>query len=624
MATPSTIHLQAPVAGSDDPRKLNLFEGRALSEREFELLQAYVDDRVQPLAGLLPPGITAGLTVSSEGSGADTWLTIHPGRGSGAGGRLVRLFNTLQLAWQDVVDQAEQEQDADLRDGFYFLTLRPVVEQIEPPDDRPPGTRTEVDPLRERRHEVVSLPGLQWITGNPRWLAMSPTRAANRVGVAMLDSSPFNADTGALPLALLAVKNRAPLWIDPVAGRYLAEPDSRYRTFLARSVIAWQDWAKRRTAASLSLSRPVATRISVAGATTSAAIPAAITAAVSGPIRKTNTAAITRAGNTPALTASLVAVRSTLPISASALLTSGSNLTSVISAGPVFGDATTSAVTATPPRLADALELDYLPAAGPFGQALLQGAASAQPSLAFVPGDLQVELAPVPASTVQDVIEAELPRGTVDLVHLRGDRIRLLLAIPDLDFRHDLLDLPSRDLALEDELFARYNAADTSWATWRSLWQALFGTLNDDALKKHQAPALISPPLTPDSVRNGLVDTRIKTLVAGETLPEPYTSHQQHPHAGAVTPVAPDISSEGLLAELAKVQLAIASTEAALAEGYGLINEVSDFLGLQRQHLDSLTVSFSALAGGVAGDGAGMNLTRWATTATLLPKAAAA
>jgi hypothetical protein len=305
-------------------------------------------------------------------------------------------------------------------------------------------------------------------------------------------------------------------------------------------------------------------------------------------------------------------------------LTSASNLTSAISAGPVFGDATTSAVTATPRQLADALELDYLPAAGPFGQALLQGTATAQPSLAFAPGDLQVELAPVPASTVQDVIDAELPRGTVDLVHQRGDRIRLLLAIPDLDFRHDLLDLPSRDLALEDELFARYNAANTSWATWRSLWQALYGTLTEDALKKNQAPALISPPLPPDGVRNGLVETRIKALVAGETLPEPYTSHQLHPHAGVVTPVAPDTSSEGLLAELAKVQLAIASTEAALAVGYGLINEVSDFLGLQRQHLDSLTVSFSALAGGVAGDGAGMNLTRWATTATLLPKAAAA
>jgi hypothetical protein len=433
---------------------------------------------------------------------------------------------------------------------------------------------------------------------------MSPTRAANRVGVAMLDQSPFDADTGALPLALLAVRGGAPLWVDAVAGRYLAEPDNRYRTFLARSVVAWNDWAARRAAAQRALE---AARVAALGraplaARRRVAAPVDVASSVRVPVRD-------RLGLLPGLG------------QAGGTLATRVDLLASVPSDLLAGDLVGSALPSGPPRLADALELDYLPAAGPFGQALLLAPSSASPSLAFAPGDLQIELLPVPASTVQDVIEAELPRGTVDLVHQRGDRIRLLLAIPDLDFRRDLLDLPSRDLKLEDELFARYNAAHTSWASWRTRWQAIYGGLTADALTKNQAPALVAPPATPDAVRNRLVETRSAALTTGESLPEPYASHLGDPHGGTLAEVRPDVLTTGLLAQQAALQAEIDQLEADLATSYGLINEVSDYLGLQRQHLDSLTVSFSALAGGVAGDGSGMNLTRWATTATLLPKA---
>ncbi|MFM2068120.1 MAG: hypothetical protein RLZZ584_3029 [Pseudomonadota bacterium] len=551
--TPSTatIHLQAPAAGSADPRKLNLFPGRALSEREFELLQAYVDDRVRPLAGVLQPGIRAGLGVQHEGAGAALHLHIRPGAGVGAGGRLVRVSSTLALSWTELAAQARDQADADtLRDGFYYLTVRPVVEQIEPPGQRQPGTRTEVDPLLARRHEVVALPGLQRLPhASPRWLAMAPARAANRVCVQALQHSPYDTTTGALPLALLAVQAGLPLWVDTVAGRYLAEPDAVCRTFLAHSVTAWQAWAQR-----------------------------------------------------PALPAQAQT--------------------------EAQADTLTDAPADT---LAAALGLDYLPAAGPFGLALMHDLASAQPGLAFAPGDLQIELAPVPASTVQDVIEAELPRGTVDLVHRRGDRIRLLLAIPDPDYRRDLLDLPGRDLALEDELYDRYATAHASWAAWRSQWQAIYGQLDLDgpnpagtgasaeALRKARAPALVDLPAHPDAIRDRLVLLRQQALAPGQTLPEPYLGHDTQPHLRETTGVAVDTTSVGLLARQAALRKRIATLEADLATGYGLINEITDFLGLQRQHLDNLTVSFTALAGGVAGDGSGLNLTRWATTAALLP-----
>ncbi|MFM2069535.1 MAG: hypothetical protein RLZZ584_4444, partial [Pseudomonadota bacterium] len=103
-----------------------------------------------------------------------------------------------------------------------------------------------------------------------------------------------------------------------------------------------------------------------------------------------------------------------------------------------------------------------------------------------------------------------------------------------------------------------------------------------------------------------------------------YLGHDTQPHLRETTGVAVDTTSVGLLALQAGLRKRIATLEADLATGYGLINEITDYLGLQRQHLYNLTVSFTALAGGVAGDGSGLNLTRWATTATLLPALAAA
>ena len=55
-------------------------------------------------------------------------------------------------------------------------------------------------------------------------------------------------------------------------------------------------------------------------------------------------------------------------------------------------------------------------------------------------------------------------------------------------------------------------------------------------------------------------------------------------------------------------------------DGGRLLEEVGDFLGLQRQQLDALTVSFSTLAGGVPGDGLGSQLVRWTAKANFVPK----
>ncbi len=527
------IRISDPKAGPDEPHRLNAFPGRYLSEREFELLQEYVDDRIAPLVASEPPGIVNGMEVLSEGSGSNTVLHIQPGVAIGAGGRLTRLYYPQRQKWPEFADLMAQQLDGKLRDGLYFLTLHAVVEEIDKSDNQEPCTRTEPDPTRERRLETVTLPGLQFISDHPRLMSMPQSRAANRICVQFLDQSPHDAKSGAVPIALIKVVNQIPEWIDTVAGRYLSEPDASCRTLLAHTVAQLEQWMEQ--------------------------------------------------GNK--------------------------------------GNTGTS--------LAALLGIDYLPAAGPLPPALLANPAGDRPDagnlpqLMFRPADLQIELAPIPASTVGAAIDRELARGTVDLVHGLGDRIRLLLAIPDTDYRPTLMDLPQRDTALEDELFHREQTATQAWKDWWVQWQLLFGELDKEQCKLNQArfkldesgqpqPAF-DRPVDPNAYRDNLVNERRKT-VNDETLPEPYASHQQLPHPApadyrkADTPVAP---AEKLLLQREESRTAIKALDKDLDESYRLLNEMNDYLNLQRQELDSLTVSFSALAGGVAGDGAGSSMMRW-------------
>lgn len=530
------IRISDPKVGPDEPRRLNLTPGRHLSEREFELLQAYVDDRITPLVTGLPPGIVSGLELRGEGSGSNTFLHIQPGVAVGKGGSLIRLLYPLKQAWPGFAQLVERQQDSALRDGLYFLTLRSVVEEIDDRAAQQPCTRTEPDPTRERRLETVIRPGLQFISANPRLLGMSQARAANRICKRFLDESPHDA-SGAVPLALLKIVKGNPEWIDTVAGRYLSEPDAPYRTLLAHTLAQLELWMEQKNQ----------------------------------------------------------------------------------------GDANTP--------LAALLGIDYLPAAGPLPGTLLKNPAGASPVPAFQPADLQIELAPVPASTVGGVIDRELPRGSIDLVHGLGDRIRLLLAIPDLDYRPALMDLPQRDTALEDQLFQREEAAAKAWSDWWQQWQLLFGGLTKEQCLLNSAPqyklgllpATESRPRDPGLYRDHLVVGRIEALEKDKLpRPEPYASHLLAPHPAPQAyqkignPAAP---SGQLILQRDALRAAIEEQKTVLDESYRLLNEMNDYLNLQRQQLDSLTLSFSALAGGVPGDGSGSSMMRWSGEVAFDPTA---
>ena len=543
-SAPTTFRLHTPVPRAGDPHRLNLFPGRALSQHAFTQLQGYLDERIAPLLASLGPGIVEGLDATTldatpDGPGPDSRVHVQPGLAVGAEGKLVRLFSALDLAWPDLVELAERDQDGPLRDGLYFLTLRSAVESIDNGEDRPAASRDEPDPTRERRLETVALASLQHVSSAARLLAMPRTRAANQVAARLLQASPFQPGTGAVPLGLFKVVGRRPVWFDGQAGRLVAEPDAAERALLAHTIGVLDDWQRAQAKAP----------------------PPAEDSVQANPASRS---------------------------------------------------------------LAEQFGLDTLPAAGPLPATLLSEPAARQPRLNFRPDGLCIELVPVPASTVASVIAAELPRGTVDLVHGQGERLRLLLAIPDLEHRPDLLDWPQRDLALEDQLFRRTWQAQRTHAQWRQQWQALFQGLSAAQRAAWQAPnGSLPAPADPDGFRTRLVDRRRAALGTAAPLPEPYRSHLSAPHpppqdeSPPVPLPAPDGPS--LFAQREALRSEIRRLESVLDRGYRLLNEVNDFLGLQRQQFDALTVTFSTLAGGVPGDGLGASLARWTTRAELVP-----
>ncbi len=629
MADP--IHLHPLQAGANDPRRLNAFPGRHLGEREFDLRQAYADARLAPLLSARPPGVLDGLELSVTGEDADSRLHLRPGAGLGAGGQAVRLFFPLDQSWTSLVEMHQREHDSPPRDGFYFITVRRGVERVDTDPDSDPCQRTEPDPTRDARLETVGRLGLQFITANARWMAMEPTRAVNRLCVRHLRQSPFDPASGAVPVALVKIESGEPAWIDAVGGHIPARPDGPYQAFLAHT-------ERVMAAFSRTGGRPPATP-SLPPVTPPGRPPGGVAPRIPSP-------GIPSPGRpTPVVPAPLIG-RPGLP----------GRLADI--AGPPGRMPGIPADNG--PRTLDALlGLDYLPAAGPLPASLVTDLASAEPGLAFEGSALQVELMPAPASTVPALLQRELTRGVVDLVHGRQDRIRVLAAIPDPDYRRDLMDLPRIDQALAEEMYRRGRAARAAHAAWLAIWQALFAGLGAEGLARAGAPGSertgdgvgpggvggelpdnpsvpgggtgaattsglpgISPPVSPEAGFQALVDRR-RAQLGDSPLPEPYASHDDAPPpqpAGLPDPVTmPEAPGDGLHRQRELLRAEIDALEEELEENFNLLGELGDHLKLQRQQLDAITVSFSALAGGVPGDGSGLKLVRWSNAAQFLP-----
>ncbi|MBI5329330.1 MAG: hypothetical protein HZB71_01845 [Betaproteobacteria bacterium] len=529
------IHLHVIEPEKQAPQRLNLFPGRHLGEREFDLLQDYADARLAPLLGQLHPGVVQGLTVQVEPCTKDFLIRVRPGLALGADGLPVALHYALETAWSDLTSSVMKGQGgAPLPDGYFFLTLNRGVEKVDGDSRQAACARTEADPLRDRRLETVAMLGLQFIATGKVLADLPAQRAANRLSVRFLSHSPFNRKTGAVPLGLVRAEKGLPLWFDTVAGRFEAQPHAPYRAFLAHTRKAMADYAR------LSASDP----------------------------RRKN---------------------AKLP-------------------------------------LADKLGLDYLPAAAPLPSDLLIDPAGEKPALAFDPQGLEIDLIPVPSDTVAAVLEQELARGAIRIADGVGDHLRLLLAVDDPDYRPDLMNLPQTDKALEAELTQRSAAAIDAYGAWKKQWLALCQGLDADALK--QAPPLLVAPekesallggMKPKATMRALIALRQAALKTGEDLPHPYMERKALLAEAAETVSAITSNVDGLLKLRADKMAEIEKLKAELEDNFSLLDAVNDHLTLQRQHLDSISVSFSTLAGGVPGDGSGMNLMRWSKSMQFKP-----
>ncbi|QTF94227.1 hypothetical protein [Halomonas sp. BM-2019] len=281
--------------------------------------------------------------------------------------------------------------------------------------------------------------------------------------------------------------------------------------------------------------------------------------------------------------------------------------------------------------LAAELHLDFLPATGELPRAWLRTPAAPSPSLRWLPPHLRVDMVVVPEEAVAELVGRHLERRVIDLRQPAGDRIRLLLAVNEPDYRPDLLDIPPTDAQLENDIYRLHRRSHDAWRKWHEQFDVLYHFDESDALDEATLRALdlpqpLAPPPTPDTVFENVAARAAETVEpeADGSLPYPYNlptppapADYEHwlvtPDDGG-DPVPPAVTvpgENGLVIRYALTERAIEAAENRIRAARARHEKTRDFLMLQRQQLDSQTVSLAALAGGVAGDGSGLQVARW-------------
>lgn len=559
------------VIADNNTRRLHYFAGRYLSEQEFDLMQQYVDERCEDLLRSAPPGIVYGLDVSITETDESIDISVRPGLGVGGDGRAVHVNFPIRLDWGSLIDEYKNRitlegQEAVSVEGYYFLTVKRQIALLDESEGADPCSRTEPNPLRDSRLETFATLDLHFVSKAASWMAMGKNRVAMRVLVRSLSESPFDPDTGAVPVCLLKIVDDQLQWVEDRVGRLDATEENVYQNILGY----WQS--------------------------------------VQGQLRHEH------------------------------------------------------AEGETLDNLAAITGVDYLPAAGPFPRDLMTDIAGREseednslwqrPILHFNPRDLQMELIAVPANSVDGIIQNELTRGVIDLVHNQQDRIRIMVAVEPDDYRADLLDLPDIDMALLNELHERYVQAASDYNAWAIEYFLLYGNITKtpvDLVEEDKVSVLkqiykvagpvvdyfdlteeerrlaglpVSQPAPQTTLKyfSEVVSERSSQLQDPQILPRPYSAISARISSEKwneifSTPPEPEYpkkrDADGLYRQRENLVYEMQTIEDFLIRSAELIDEVSDFMLLQRQQLDSITVSFAGLASGVIGDGSGLNLMRW-------------
>ncbi len=552
------IRLHRPIASHPDLLRLHLFAGRHLGEDEFDQRQSYAEAR---LAGLMTgqiAGVMNGLTVKSReqsGAAGALNLTVYPGSGITPSGAIVALQTPLYCSWQDLVNEYLTRRATSEAAGVYYLTLYQSQSSIDPPN-ADPCQRTAFDPTRDTQLVALSslrLRRLSISVESVRTLAaheLQNTICADRVDADFLSDYPDS-----VPLALVAFDDGEDgaqlLWVSEAAGRYEARRNAGYFTLLNQTQTALTQLMTLRSQAS----------------------------------------------------------HAAQPLEA---------------------------------FLEDNLHLNYLPAAGQLPLPWLQDIAGIRPHMTGLPAHLGVDMIPVAMDTLDELLTRHLPRRVIDLTQPAGDRIRLMLAMKRADYRADLLDIPATDSLLESDIYSFFQAAYQRWMEWNEIFLSLYhidenlvvadgsesGTrLTMDEVSALKLPVATPYPLLPRDLFRQLLNAARRRLELGDdgTLPYPYSKYINDDPTPpqsftdwvtwdgndySVPQVTPP-EGHGLIGEYAATDKELEQLAEDIQSLRTRLERTRDMLLLKRQQLDSQTVSMAALAGGVAGDGKGLQVARW-------------
>jgi hypothetical protein len=551
----NTIALTDPIPSHPDLERLKFFAGRHLGEQEFDRIQAYMDRRIAPLLSALQPGIINGLELQLATIGLDEGFTLGSGLALAGNGQALSVYAPLRQTWAQVIgDYIEQTHVLDAS-GIFYLTLKRTEAYVDADPTIDPCQRSEFDPTRDAQRVFVGTMGLTRLAIEPSAVTTRSQEqianwvAANNVGAEFL----ANMKT-AVPLGVLAIENTG---VDDdglaIYGvRWFSENAGRY-------------------------------------------------------LAKNNN------GYHVLLEQTKQAFNRVLQL------------------------ADNRSVTMSLPEFLEAnLTMDFLPAAGELPLELLNNIDTSSPSVNWLPQHIAIDMIAVPEDTADELVERHLPRGVIDLRQPAGDKIRLLLAVNERDYDPKLLDFPQTDTQLEQDSYRYFQRAYTVWQDWMEQFNRLYFVVDDDILEPKDLLALdlpesIAPPQLPQHFYTQLIDESLEELGAATDaipsvpfypysngrppFPEFYRNWGLVSGAGSSENVqAPPLiepQDDGFIIQYAIAQNELESIDNQVRATRSRLEKTRDYLLLQRQQLDNQTVSLAALAGGVAGDGSGLQVARW-------------